>query len=130
MPAASAAERKARASNAIAFLNLTSIHTRRGSSAPGAAKSAPKRSAHAPPEARARINVNQLVYAEKTLKGSIYGSTRPRLDLLTLIDLHAQGKIDLDSLLTRTYPLSQINEAYAALDRGEVARSLVMPQEG
>lgn len=84
----------------------------------------------APPEARARINVNQLVYAEKTLKGSIYGSTRPRLDLLTLIDLHARGKIDLDSLLTRTYPLSQINEAYAALERGEVARSLVMPQEG
>lgn len=82
------------------------------------------------PDVRARINVNQLVYAEKTLKGSIYGSTRPRLDLLTLIDLHEQGKIDLDSLLTRTYPLSQINEAYAALDRGEVARSLVMPQEG
>jgi S-(hydroxymethyl)glutathione dehydrogenase/alcohol dehydrogenase len=84
----------------------------------------------APPEVRARINVNQLVYAEKTLKGSIYGSTRPRLDLLALIDLHARGKIDLDSLLTRTYPLSRINEAYAALERGEVARSLVMPQEG
>ena len=82
----------------------------------------------APPEARARINVNALVYAEKTLKGSIYGSTRPRLDLLTLIELHEAGKIDLDSLLTRTYPLSGINEAYAALERGEVARSLVLPQ--
>lgn len=82
----------------------------------------------APPSARARINVNALVYAEKTLKGSIYGSTRPRIDLLRLIDLHRARKIDLDSLLTRTYPLSQINEAYAALDRGEVARSLVLPQ--
>lgn len=84
----------------------------------------------APPAARARINVNALVYAEKTLKGSIYGSTRPRLDLLRLIDLHRAGRIDLDSLLTRTYPLSQINEAYAALERGEVARSLVLPQAG
>lgn len=84
----------------------------------------------APPAARARINVNALVYAEKTLKGSIYGSTRPRIDLLTLLDLHAQGRIDLDTLLTRTYPLSQINEAYAALERGEVARSLVLPQQG
>ena len=83
----------------------------------------------APPEVRARINVNALVYAEKTLKGSIYGSTRPRLDLLTLIELHEQGRIDLDSLLTRTYPLSQINEAYADLEKGEVARSLVLPQE-
>lgn len=83
----------------------------------------------AAPSARARINVNALVYAEKTLKGSIYGSTRPRIDLLRLIDLHRAGKIDLDLLLTRTYPLSEINEAYDALERGEVARSLVRPQE-
>ena len=82
------------------------------------------------PDVRARINVNQLVYAEKTLRGSIYGSTRPRLDLLRLIELHECGKIDLDSLLTKTYPLSEINEAYAALERGEVARSLVLPQMG
>lgn len=81
------------------------------------------------PDARAKINVNQLVYAEKTLKGSIYGSTRPRIDLQLLIDMHRAGKLELDRLLTRTYPLSQINEAYAALERGEVARSLVMPQE-
>ncbi len=84
----------------------------------------------APPSARAKINVNALVYAEKTLRGSIYGSTRPRIDLLRLIDLHRAGRIDLDRLLTKTYPLSQINEAYAALERGEVARSLVLPQEG
>lgn len=84
----------------------------------------------AAPDARARINVNALVYAEKTLRGSIYGSTRPRLDLLRLIELHESGRIDLDSLLTRTYPLSEINEAYAALERGEVARSLVIPPMG
>jgi NDMA-dependent alcohol dehydrogenase len=81
----------------------------------------------APPAARARINVNALVYAEKTLRGSIYGSTRPRTDLIRLIDLHRAGKIELDRLLTRTYPLEEINEAYAALERGEVARSLVLP---
>jgi NDMA-dependent alcohol dehydrogenase len=82
----------------------------------------------ASPSARAKINVNQLVYAEKTLKGSIYGSTRPRIDLIRLIDLHRAGRLLLDELLTRTYPLSEINEAYAALENGEVARSLVMCQ--
>lgn len=81
----------------------------------------------APKEARARINVNALVYAEKTLKGTIYGSTRPRIDLLKLIDLHEQGKLELESLLTRTYPLSQINEAYEDLEQGKVARSLILP---
>ena len=83
----------------------------------------------ASPEARAQINVNQLVYAEKTLKGSIYGSTRPRIDLLRLIELEKEGKLDLDKLLTRTYPLSKINEAYADLEAGELARGLLLPQE-
>ncbi len=80
----------------------------------------------APPSARAEINVNQLVYSEKTLKGSIYGSTRPRIDLLRLIELHRAGRLMLDELLTRTYPLSEINEAYDALENGEVARSLLI----
>ena len=83
----------------------------------------------APRDARAKINVNALVYAEKTLKGTIYGSMRPRIDLPRLIDLHLNGRIELDRLLTKTYPLSKINEAYAALERGEVARSLILPNE-
>ena len=33
--------------------------------------------------------------------------------------------IKLDPLLTRTYPLEQINEAYDALERGETARSVL-----
>jgi len=77
-------------------------------------------------DARAAINVNQLVYAEKTLKGTLYGSARPRIDLLNLISLHRSGSLMLDELLTRTWPLEQINEAYAALERGEVARSLIV----
>jgi S-(hydroxymethyl)glutathione dehydrogenase/alcohol dehydrogenase len=76
--------------------------------------------------ARAQINVNQLVYAEKTLKGTLYGSMRPRVDLITLMELHQNGKLMLDELLTHTYPLEQINEAYEALERGEVARSLIL----
>ena len=77
-------------------------------------------------DARAQINVNQLVYAEKTLKGTLYGSMRPRVDLIQLMELHRAGKLMLDELLTRTYPLEEINEAYSALERGEVARSLIV----
>ncbi|MBX7209218.1 MAG: Zn-dependent alcohol dehydrogenase [Verrucomicrobiaceae bacterium] len=77
-------------------------------------------------DVRARINVNQLVYAEKTLKGTLYGSMRPRVDLLALIELHRVGKLALDPLLTRTWRLDEINEAYAALERGEVARTLIV----
>ena len=81
----------------------------------------------APKEARAKIDVNALVYAEKTLKGTIYGSMRPRIDLLRLIELNLSGQLELDQLLTKTYPLSEINEAYADLESGKVARSLLTP---
>jgi Zn-dependent alcohol dehydrogenase len=34
--------------------------------------------------------------------------------------------LKLDELVTRRYPLSGINEAYEALQRGDVARSLII----
>jgi S-(hydroxymethyl)glutathione dehydrogenase/alcohol dehydrogenase len=77
-------------------------------------------------DVQVRINANEMVYAEKTLMGSLYGSSRPRIDILNLIEMHQSGKLLLDELLTRTYPLEDINTAYAALERGEVARSLVL----
>jgi Zn-dependent alcohol dehydrogenase len=77
-------------------------------------------------DVRVNINANEMVYAEKTLMGSLYGSSRPKVDILKLIEMYRAEKLLLDELLTRTYPLEQINEAYAALERGEVARSLVL----
>jgi len=55
----------------------------------------------------------------------VYGSSRPRVDIPRLIDLYRSGKLKLDELLTRRYPFEQINHAYEALERGEVARSVV-----
>jgi S-(hydroxymethyl)glutathione dehydrogenase/alcohol dehydrogenase len=67
-----------------------------------------------------------LVYEERVLTGSLYGSARPKTDIPMLMDLYRAGKLKLDELLTRTYPFEQINEAYEALERGEVARSVVL----
>jgi NDMA-dependent alcohol dehydrogenase len=71
------------------------------------------------------VPVMSLVFEERVLTGSVYGSSRPRLDILKLIDLYRAGKLKVDELLTRSYPFAEINEAYAALERGEVARSVV-----
>jgi Zn-dependent alcohol dehydrogenase len=79
------------------------------------------------PENNAEVSVPimSLVYDERVLTGSLYGSARPRLDIPRLIGLYRARKLKLDELLTRTWPLAEINEAYAALERGEVARSVV-----
>ncbi len=63
---------------------------------------------------------------EKTIKGSYYGSTDPRRDFPFLADLYLQGKLDLDQMITRTYSLDQINEAYEDMLKGEGARGVIV----
>jgi len=79
----------------------------------------------APMTMEVSVPVMSLVYEERVLTGSVYGSSRPAIDIPKLIALYRAGKLKLDELLTRTYPFKEINEAYAALERGEVARSVV-----
>ena len=61
------------------------------------------------------LPVPPLVWEERVLTGSIYGSSRLFADIPMLIDLYKAGKLKLDRLLTQRHPFSQINEAYAAL---------------
>ena len=42
-----------------------------------------------------------------------------------LIGLYATGRLPLDKLLSRRYPMEQINDAFAAMLGGEVARSVL-----
>ncbi len=74
----------------------------------------------------AQIDAYLLAAQEKTLKGCFYGSARTHVDMPRYIALAQAGKLDLDSLVTRHYPLEDINEAYAALERGEVGRGLIV----
>lgn len=71
------------------------------------------------------VPIMPLVFEERVLTGSVYGSSRPRIDIPMLINLYRAGKLKLDELLTARYPFSQINEAYEALERGEGLRSIV-----
>jgi S-(hydroxymethyl)glutathione dehydrogenase/alcohol dehydrogenase len=80
----------------------------------------------APPSARAEISPFDLVLQEKTLKGSVYGSTRPEVDFPRLFELYRRGRLPLDKLLSRRYPLEQVNEAYDAMLEGKVARSVII----
>jgi len=64
--------------------------------------------------------------SEKVLRGCLYGSTRPRYDMPRILDLYMAGKLKLDELVSRTYPLEGINDAFMAMKNGEVARSVVV----
>jgi S-(hydroxymethyl)glutathione dehydrogenase/alcohol dehydrogenase len=72
------------------------------------------------------LPLGSLVFEERQVLGSFYGSGRPRDDIPALAEMYLKGNLKLDELLTRRYPLGQVNEAYAALERGEVARSVIV----
>ncbi len=71
------------------------------------------------------INALSLPRTERILMGSYYGSARPWIDLPRLVDLYLAGRLRVDELVSRSYPLEEINEAYEALAQGEVARSII-----
>jgi S-(hydroxymethyl)glutathione dehydrogenase/alcohol dehydrogenase len=62
---------------------------------------------------------------EKVVTGSFYGSCRPHVDMPLVIDLYMEGRLDLDALITREFDLDGINEAFAAMNAGEVARGVI-----
>ncbi len=63
---------------------------------------------------------------EKTITGTYYGSANPARDFPLYADLYRRGLLDLDQLVSRTYSLSQINQAYAEMLGGEIVRGLIV----
>jgi S-(hydroxymethyl)glutathione dehydrogenase/alcohol dehydrogenase len=74
---------------------------------------------------RVEIDGFQLLL-EKKLQGSNMGSNRFRVDMPQYIEWYFAGKLKLDELVSGTMPLEQINEGFANLKAGEVARQLVL----
>jgi S-(hydroxymethyl)glutathione dehydrogenase / alcohol dehydrogenase len=75
---------------------------------------------------RAAINPSQIVYGEKVISGTYYGSVRPNIDFPKLADLDLGKKINFDDLISQTYELEQINEGFALMLAGEVARGVIV----
>jgi S-(hydroxymethyl)glutathione dehydrogenase/alcohol dehydrogenase len=52
-----------------------------------------------------------VVFQEKKITGTYYGSIRPPVDFGVLADLDMDKRINLDALISRTYKFDEINEA-------------------
>lgn len=63
---------------------------------------------------------------EKKIQGSMMGSNRFRVDMPRFVDFYLQGRLHLDDLVSNRIKLSDINEGMAALETGEVARSVII----
>ncbi len=63
---------------------------------------------------------------ERKMQGSNMGSNRFRVDMPRFVDFYLQGRLHLDDLISRRIKLEDVNEGLAALETGEVARSVIM----
>ena len=60
------------------------------------------------------------------LKSSWYGDCLPSRDFPMLVDLHLAGRLPLERFVSETITLDQVEDAFAAMERGDVLRSVVL----
>lgn len=72
-----------------------------------------------------QVPVLDLIMANKAIKGSLYGSANPQHEIGNLISMYRAGQLRLDEMITRRYPLADLNTAFADMFAGEVIRGVL-----
>jgi S-(hydroxymethyl)glutathione dehydrogenase/alcohol dehydrogenase len=72
------------------------------------------------------IPIGPTITSEKTITGSLMGSTRLSVDVPWLVALYETHRLKLDELITARYPLSQINVAIQTAESGSVLRNVIV----
>lgn len=72
------------------------------------------------------LNLAELTLWEKQIRGAIYGSANPRVDVNRLLGFYASGELKLDELITKRYTLDQINEGFQELREGKNIRGVLV----
>jgi S-(hydroxymethyl)glutathione dehydrogenase/alcohol dehydrogenase len=62
----------------------------------------------------------------RTWKGSAFGGVKGRSELPGYVERYMNGEIELDSMVTHTMGLEDINEAFDLMHRGESIRSVII----
>ena len=73
-----------------------------------------------------RVEAVDLAHNDVRILGSKMGSARLDRAIRRLVELYEQGRLMLDELITRRYPLERINEAVAAAREADVLRNVII----
>jgi S-(hydroxymethyl)mycothiol dehydrogenase len=84
------------------------------------------------PEESAHVNINLgdmdtgFYWNKASLRVCHCGDALPSIDFPLLAQLYLQGKLDLDSMVTQTISLDQVEEAFELMEHGDVIRSVII----
>ena len=73
-----------------------------------------------------KLDAWMLPLMAKKLVGSFYGNVNPRVDVPRLLELNRSGKLDLASLVTKTYTIDEAPQAFDDMQKGVNARGVIV----
>ncbi|MFF3765802.1 Zn-dependent alcohol dehydrogenase [Streptomyces sp. NPDC001922] len=77
-----------------------------------------------PADAEASFRVSSM-YLDKSILGCRYGSSRPQRDIALYAELYRAGRLMLDELVSRSYPVEDFAKAADDARHGRVARGVL-----
>jgi S-(hydroxymethyl)glutathione dehydrogenase/alcohol dehydrogenase len=79
------------------------------------------------PFAQTQVDINLAMFTllNQELRGTVFGSVAPRVQIPRLLRLHHEGKFFVDELVTREYTINEVNQGYLDLASGQNVRGVV-----
>jgi S-(hydroxymethyl)glutathione dehydrogenase/alcohol dehydrogenase len=72
------------------------------------------------------FNALEVGYFGRTLRGCMYGSTDPAVDIPFLIERYRDGSLDLRSMISQEIELEEVGSAFDRLAAGSGARNVIV----
>ncbi len=72
-----------------------------------------------------QLNAFEQFFNEKTIVGSMYGSSDVRTDFHRFLGLYRDGQLDLEGMISRRLDLSEVNDALHSLGDADVVRQVI-----
>jgi S-(hydroxymethyl)glutathione dehydrogenase/alcohol dehydrogenase len=76
-------------------------------------------------DATVTFSALSLFYESKRILGCMYGGSQVRRDFPRFVRLAETGRLDLGALVTRHIRLDEVDDAFRAMEAGEVIRSVI-----
>lgn len=71
-------------------------------------------------------NPGMLIGYQRRIQGAIFGACNPLFDVPRLLGLYKSGHLKLDELITRRYPLEDVNQGYQDMLEGRNVRGVLI----
>jgi S-(hydroxymethyl)glutathione dehydrogenase/alcohol dehydrogenase len=67
-----------------------------------------------------------LTLTGKTIKAGKYGDNNPQTDIPMLLDFYHQGRLDLDRMVSNTYGIDQVHQAFTDMEANINAKGVIL----